>query len=73
MLEANGLFIAFLVLFLLVAIGLIAGAVVLIRKVGSGKVATAQSGNRDRALLARLEELDDRLEQLERTLHDLPS
>lgn len=73
MFGADLLIIAFLMLFLLVAIGLIAGAVVLTRKLGAGKAATTQARERERVLLARLEDLDDRLERLERTLHDLPS
>lgn len=65
--------VAFLVVFLLVACGLIAGTVFLIRRVSTGKMASIDTGNRDRALLARLEELDDRLERLEKTLNDLPA
>ncbi|GAA4367307.1 hypothetical protein [Paeniglutamicibacter cryotolerans] len=60
-------------LFVLVMLAAVVfGVVLLVRRHKAGKSILAETRHRDRAVLARLEELDNRLERLERTLHELP-
>ncbi|GAA1496578.1 hypothetical protein [Paeniglutamicibacter kerguelensis] len=65
----------YLVMFLvfLAVVGLIAGAVLLIKGLRSRPQIAGEALHRDREHLARLEAIDQRLERLEKTLHDLPS
>lgn len=65
----------YLVMFLvfLAVAGLIAGAVLLIKGLRGQPQVVGDALRRDREHLERLEAIDQRLERLEKTLHDLPS
>ncbi|MGL3808094.1 hypothetical protein ACSYDW_18610 [Paeniglutamicibacter sp. R2-26] len=68
---AGWYFIMFLVLLALA--GLAVGAVLLAKGLRGQPRASGTSLERERAHLERLEAIDQRLERLEKTLHDLPS